>query len=190
MLSALIIVGACFFAGASVAEVENTSYRQLSGILALLAHIRTRITYTHFSLEVIFADFYDDALEKCGFLACLKDARGGYSASFCEAVGRLTVTGETRDALLAFGRTLGGVSMREQYAALENTEAFLQEKGIVTHVNCKNDFFHHACYENVQEPGINKQDFGEYACRLKKSSVLISVLAEAVQLKNKLFSQR
>lgn len=69
-------------------------------------------------------------------------------------------------------------------------EAFLQEKGIVTHVNCKNDFFHHACYENVQEPGINKQDFGEYACRLKKSSVLISVLAEAVQLKNKLFSQR
>lgn len=95
LLSALIIVGACFFAGASVAEAENTSYRQLSGILALLAHIRTRITYTHFSLEVIFADFYDDALEKCGFLACLKDARGGYSASFCEAVGRLTVTGET-----------------------------------------------------------------------------------------------
>ena len=128
LLSALIIVGACFFAGASVAEAEKTSYRQLSGILALLAHIRTRITYTHFSLEVIFADFYDDALEKCGFLACLKDARGGYSASFCEAVGRLTVTGETRDALLAFGRTLGGVSMREQYAALENTEAFLQEK--------------------------------------------------------------
>ena len=104
LLSALIIVGACFFAGASVAEAENTSYRQLSGILALLAHIRTRITYTHFSLEVIFADFYDDALEKCGFLACLKDARGGYSASFCEAVGRLTATGETRDALLAFGR--------------------------------------------------------------------------------------
>lgn len=26
------------------------------------------------------------------------------------------------------GRTLGGVSMREQYAALENTEAILQEK--------------------------------------------------------------
>lgn len=60
LLSALIIVGACFFCGApSVAEAENTSYRQLSGILALLAHIRTRITYTHFSLEVIFADFYD-----------------------------------------------------------------------------------------------------------------------------------
>lgn len=129
LLSALIIVGACFFAGASVAEAENTSYRQLSGILALLAHIRTRITYTHFSLEVIFADFYDDALEKCGFLACLKDARGGYSASFCEA--GWPSDGHRRDTGTRFWPSAArsvGVSMREQYAALENTEAFLQEK--------------------------------------------------------------
>ena len=121
LFSALIIVGACFFAGAALADAEAASYRQLSGMLALLAHIRTRITYTHFSLEVIFSDFYDEALEKCGFLGCLKDGRGGYSAAFCEAVERLSLTGETRDAL-------GGVSMREQYAALENTEAILQEK--------------------------------------------------------------
>ena len=123
LFSALIIVGACFFAGAALADAEAASYRQLSGMLALLAHIRTRITYTHFSL-----DFYDEALEKCGFLGCLKDGRGGYSAAFCEAVERLSLTGEARDALAAFGRTLGGVSMREQYAALENTEAILQEK--------------------------------------------------------------
>ena len=77
---------------------------------------------------MIFSDFYDEALEKCGFLGCLKDGRGGYSAAFCEAVERLSLTGEARDALAAFGRTLGGVSMREQYAALENTEAILQEK--------------------------------------------------------------
>lgn len=128
LFSALIIVGACFFAGAALADAEAASYRQLSGMMALLAHIRTRITYTHFSLEVIFSDFYDEALEKCGFLGCLKDGRGGYSAAFCEAVERLSLTGEARDALAAFGRTLGGVSMREQYAALENTEAILQEK--------------------------------------------------------------
>ena len=124
LFSALIIVGACFFAGAALADAEAASYRQLSGMLALLAHIRTRITYTHFSLEVIFSDFYDEALEKCGFLGCLKDGRGGYSAAFCEAVERLSLTGEARDALAAFGR----ISMREQYAALENTEAILQEK--------------------------------------------------------------
>lgn len=75
LFSALIIVGACFFAGAALADAEAASYRQLSGMLALLAHIRTRITYTHFSLEVIFSDFYDEALEKCGFLGCLKDGR-------------------------------------------------------------------------------------------------------------------
>lgn len=106
LFSALIIVGACFFAGAALADAEAASYRQLSGMLALLAHIRTRITYTHFSLEVIFSDFYDEALEKCGFLGCLKDGRGGYSAAFCEAVERLSLTGEARDALAAFGRTL------------------------------------------------------------------------------------
>ena len=97
LFSALIIVGACFFAGAALADAEAASYRQLSGMLALLAHIRTRITYTHFSLEVIFSDFYDEALEKCGFLGCLKDGRGGYSAAFCEAVERLSLTGEARD---------------------------------------------------------------------------------------------
>ena len=48
LFSALIIVGACFFAGAALADAEAASYRQLSGMLALLAHIRTRITYTHF----------------------------------------------------------------------------------------------------------------------------------------------
>ena len=58
LFSALIIVGACFFAGAALADAEAASYRQLSGMLALLAHIRTRITYTHFSLEVIFSDLH------------------------------------------------------------------------------------------------------------------------------------
>ena len=46
LFSALIIVGACFFAGAALADAEAATYRQHSGMLALLAHIRTRITYT------------------------------------------------------------------------------------------------------------------------------------------------
>ena len=121
LFSSMLIVGASFFIGSYFAEAESACYRQLSGMMALMAHMKTRIACTKFSLSVIFADFYDEALDKCGFLSCI-------SAAFCEGVEKLSLPRPLKDELAAFGRTLGSVSMSEQFAALDRVQAVLSEK--------------------------------------------------------------
>lgn len=128
LFSSMLIVGASFFIGSYFAEAESACYRQLSGMMALMAHMKTRIACTKFSLSVIFADFYDEALDKCGFLSCIKDGFPGYSAAFCEGVEKLSLPRPLKDELAAFGRTLGSVSMSEQFAALDRVQAVLSEK--------------------------------------------------------------
>ena len=49
-------------------------------------------------------------------------------AAFCEGVEKLSLPRPLKDELTAFGRTLGSVSMSEQFAALDRAQAVLSEK--------------------------------------------------------------
>lgn len=115
LIGGLLTVAAFFLCGTSVAGESLAELRTVEAMLSLLRELSRRLLWSRDPLHTLFPHYCDPLLEKYGFLPALRQANGrNYPAVWAEAVGHLPLPEQAKNALEAFGSSLGRVSLDTQ----------------------------------------------------------------------------
>ncbi len=115
IIGAFAVAICCYLAGCSFSAKQKTYCLRLRGMIKLLEYMYERIKNSAMPMAVIFASFYDDALEKSGFLP---ELRIHGAAGFANAVAMLELVPECASELECFGGTLGTLCSDDQLSEI------------------------------------------------------------------------
>lgn len=127
LFACFLLVAVGWAAGGEAAKRQTEKYGRLCGVLSLLRTMNDGIRCTRTELRKIFASFHDDALEKCGFLACLSSGTF-ISESWKNAVLTLDADEDVTAALLSLGDGLGTTDLVTQTERIELCASSLERK--------------------------------------------------------------
>ncbi|MEA4832921.1 MAG: stage III sporulation protein AB [Oscillospiraceae bacterium] len=105
---------------------------QLYGLIKLIKHAKRKISGFMTRQEEIFDDFDDVALERCGFLDCLRNQKLISEDSLLRTAvvsfeNRLSVSPAAKSALFEFSESFGKLSAEEQSESCDSCAAALNE---------------------------------------------------------------
>mgnify|MGYP001015495218 FL=1 len=121
-LLGLLLVSLCpVYIGISFSLNAKKELLELEGFIALIRHIRYRISFSLAKQGEIFSSFSIPALERNGFFPLLRSLpAGGGDSMLTRALQAgnsfLSIDKETGKTLLSFGESLGKVSLDKQIA--------------------------------------------------------------------------
>ena len=124
IVGSILLLGSSAAVGWQLARVEMDRVQHTEGLLLLLRHIRTGIVCYANPITDIYKDFQNPALERCGFLPCLRS--GGLLQALDACGNRLHVDGEDMRTLRSFAASVGRGFSRDQAAICDYTIAALE----------------------------------------------------------------
>ena len=135
MRNALLLLASCIpvYLGFSLSKSESVSLYNLAAILELLRHVRRQISSFLTRRADLCMGFESEALEKCGFLPCLRFHReAGHKNPLFAALDaegeRLALGSEDLRSLTEYARHLGECDAEEEVARLMRLEGYLEER--------------------------------------------------------------
>lgn len=108
----LLIVGSILCGGFCYASAIKQEVRRMEGLLHLARQIRTRIAYFRQPLSAIYADFSDEALDRCGFTEALR--KGDFMLALLEKKDALGLRPALIDLAIEFAGELGKSGTEDQ----------------------------------------------------------------------------
>ena len=111
-VGALMIIGLTLYVGFLFSHMQNGRQKRLECFLQLIRFIESEISCYQTPLDDIYRRFEGEELEKCGFMAVVREK--GMSAALAECCGALCFSDEEYRLLLDFSGELGKSYREEQ----------------------------------------------------------------------------
>lgn len=124
-VGALCLVAGALYLGFLFSRVQNERQARLECFLQLFRFIETEISCYQTPLADIYARFEGEALDKCGFLSCLREKGMAEALVLCRA--SLTLSDEEYALLADFAGELGKSYRDEQLRGCEYYRRLLEK---------------------------------------------------------------
>lgn len=114
LLGIILLVSSSYLLGGVIAAKEGERLKAISSLILMLQFLFRRMETESKPLYLLFSEYNDGYLEKCGFLPRLRNRGSELSAGWQEAAGLIPLEEPLINEVCRFGESLGRLGLEPQ----------------------------------------------------------------------------